>query len=175
MIPRHHFLWARMMPGHWVINLATLFGAGKVRWAPGTVGAAIGVLWYVTVFASSSGVFLLLFLLASLYFAAGICGEAALRLGKKDPGEVILDEAVVMPICFLGLDPWIHGGYAWAIIPLGFGLFRLFDITKPWLIRRLERMEGGWGILMDDVGAAAVTCVILHLLFSTGWVASWFA
>jgi phosphatidylglycerophosphatase A len=81
---------------------------------------------------------------------------------------VILDEFVVMPICFLGLDSWILGGQAWLVLLLGFLLFRLFDISKPFFIGQLDKIDGGWGILLDDVAAALVTCVCLHGLFTLG-------
>lgn len=165
-----HFVWASLMPTHWVMRLAILFGAGNVKYAPGTIGSLLGVLWYVTVFTSATELSYLLILLVSFYFAAGICGEAALRMGKKDPGSVILDEFVVMPLCYMGLDQWIHNGKAWLIIPIGFVIFRLLDITKPLFIGRLDQIEGGWGILLDDVGAALVTCLFLHLLFSFGLI-----
>jgi len=160
-----HFLWASLIPTPWVMRFATLFGAGNFKYGPGTIGSLLGILWYITIFTSASGLLHLVFLLVTLYLAAGICGEAASRMGEKDPGSVILDEFVVIPICFLGLDEWIVGGNAWLILLCGFALFRFFDITKPFFIGRLDRIEGGWGILLDDVGAAVVTCVCLQALF----------
>lgn len=167
---QNHFMWASMMPTAWVMRLATIFGAGYFKWGPGTVGSAIGILWYVTVFTSVGDIAYLVILAATLYFSAGICGEAAARMGKKDPGSVILDEFVVMPICYIGLDAWMDAGKAWLILPLGFILFRIFDITKPWLIGKLDQIEGGWGILLDDVGAAIATSIIMHLLFTLGLI-----
>jgi phosphatidylglycerophosphatase A len=163
-------LWARLLPDAWVHGLATVWGAGNVPKAPGTVGAAIGVVWYVTVFVTAPTWLYWALLVISLFAAAGICGESAARLGKKDPGEVILDEVVVMPLCFMGFDSWYDRGHAWWILLLGFALFRLFDITKPGLIGRMDRMEGGWGILLDDVAAALATCAVMHLILSTGWI-----
>ncbi len=160
-----HFLWASLIPTPWVMRFATLFGAGNFKYGPGTIGSILGILWYVTIFTSTSGLLHLIFLLVTLYLAAGICGEAATRMGIKDPGSVILDEFVVIPICFLGLDDRIMQGNAWLMLLVGFALFRLFDITKPSFIGRLDKIEGGWGILLDDVGAAVVTCVCLHVLF----------
>jgi phosphatidylglycerophosphatase A len=93
--------------------------------------------------------------IGALYLAVGFCGEGARRMGRIDPGEVNLDEFVVMPLVFLG---W-HAGYArhwpiWAVLLLGFGLFRFFDILKPLGISRLQKLPGGWGIVVDDVAAA---------------------
>ena len=139
---------------------------GNFKYGPGTIGALLGIFWYITIFTSASGLMHLLILVVTLYLAAGVCGEAATRMGIKDPGSVILDEFVVMPICFLGLDAEIMYGKAWLILLVGFALFRLFDISKPFFIGRLDKIEGGWGILLDDVGAALVTCVCLHGLFT---------
>lgn len=157
-----HFLWASLIPTPWIMRFATLFGAGNVKVGPGTVGSLLGIFWYITIFTSASGLMHLVILLGTLYLAAGICGEAANRMGQKDPGSVILDEFVVIPICFLGMDHVMLQGDAWWMLLLGFALFRLFDITKPLFIGRLDQIEGGWGILLDDVAAALVTCLCLH-------------
>lgn len=165
-----HFLWASLIPTPWVLRIATLFGAGKFKYGPGTIGSLLGILWYVTVFTSASGFIHLVILMITLYLAAGVCGEAAVRMGVKDPGSVILDEFVVIPICFMGLDDVIMHGNAWLVLLSGFAVFRFFDITKPFFIGQLDKIEGGWGILLDDVGAAVVTCVCLHAIFTFGLI-----
>ena len=109
-----------LIPTPWVLRFATLFGAGNFKYGPGTIGSLLGILWYITIFTSASGFMHLVFLLVTLYLAAGICGEAASRMGVKDPGSVILDEFVVIPICFLGLDEWILKGNAWVVLLAGF-------------------------------------------------------
>ena len=50
-----------------------------------------------------------------------------------------------------------------AVLVAGFALFRFYDIRKPWVIDRLQRLPGGWGIVIDDTGAALATCATLHL------------
>jgi phosphatidylglycerophosphatase A len=109
---------------------------------------------------------MLFFSLPGLYFAVALCGEAEFRLGRRDPGEVILDEFAAMPLCFLGwpalaqvLPSWAA---PWAVFLAGFLLFRLFDIAKPLGIRKLQDLPGGWGIVVDDVAAALATCAVLH-------------
>jgi phosphatidylglycerophosphatase A len=99
------------------------------------------------------------------YFAVALCGEAEFRLGRKDPGEVILDEFVVMPLCYLGFHfPDIAGAVPKIVVLLGgFAFFRLFDILKPFGIRRLQDLPGGWGVVIDDVAAALAACASLHL------------
>jgi phosphatidylglycerophosphatase A len=83
-------------------------------------------------------------------------------MGRKDPGEVILDEFVAMPLCFLGWPALVHPLPAWAIFLLGLGLFRLFDITKPLGISRLQDLPAGWGIVIDDTAAALAACAVMH-------------
>jgi len=99
------------------------------------------------------------------YVAIGFCGEAEIRLGRRDPGEVILDEVVAMPLCFLGwqmIGPTSFLGFL-ALLAAGFGIFRFFDIRKPGIINTLQELPGGWGIVADDTAAALATCATLHL------------
>jgi phosphatidylglycerophosphatase A len=103
------------------------------------------------------------------YVAIAFCGEAEIRLGKRDPSEVILDEVVAMPLCFLGWQ-WLVGPVpAWAVLLAGFALFRLYDIWKPWVIDSLQSLPGGWGVVLDDTAAALATCATLHLAHAI-WV-----
>ena len=104
----------------------------------------------------------------SLVVLAGIliCGVAAAIIGKKDPQEVNLDEFVAMPLVYL-FNPMgfaMHGGTKSGLlfILLGFLLFRLFDITKPFGIRALEKLPGGLGVVLDDVMAAIYANLVLH-------------
>jgi phosphatidylglycerophosphatase A len=103
---------------------------------------------------------------AALLLAAGavaVCGEAERRLGLRDPGCIVLDEFVAMPLCFLGWQKLA------AIVPvywvwiLGLFLFRLLDIFKPLGIRWLQELPGGWGVVVDDLAAAMGACLLLHV------------
>lgn len=164
--------WPRFLPSRFILPLATLGPLGRRMPAPGTWGSLAGLM-YFTVFFYPLGVFsYFLFAGLGLIFAVGICGEAEFRMGRKDPGEVILDEFVAMPFCFLG---W-HGLAAqyprWAIFVAGFALFRFFDITKPFFIGKSQRLPGGWGVVMDDIFAALATCASLHAIswiLARGW------
>jgi len=100
---------------------------------------------------------------AGLYVAIALCGEAELRLGRKDPGEVILDEFMAMPLCYLGWAHLLAGPLGtWSMLFAGFAIFRFFDILKPLGIAKLQDLPGGWGVVIDDVAAALATCVVLH-------------
>jgi len=57
----------------------------------------------------------------------------------------------------------------WLVYVAAFGLFRLFDILKPFGIAKLQDLEGGWGVVMDDVAAALVTCAVMHVA-AAGWL-----
>lgn len=83
-------------------------------------------------------------------------------LGKKDPGAVVVDEVAGQLIAFLFVP--LHAG--WWAIGAAFILFRLFDIWKPYPIRRLESLGGGLGIMADDVLAGIYAAVLMALLIS---------
>jgi phosphatidylglycerophosphatase A len=115
--------------------------------------------------------------LALVLASVPICTAAEDVLGRKDPGSVVLDEIVAMPLCYLG---WIiHASMstgrcsseallsqpnAWLILGAGFVAFRCFDIIKPWPIRAVQSLPGGWGVVLDDVLAAIATASIVFLL-----------
>jgi len=111
---------------------------------PGTWGSLVG-LGYAAAVAPMLGWPALVGLsLVVGYFAVGICGEAEVRLGQADPGEVILDEFVAMPLCFLGWSMLVADWPAWVVLAAGFVAFRFFDIRKPLGISRLQRLPAGW-------------------------------
>jgi phosphatidylglycerophosphatase A len=132
--------------------------------APGTWGSLAGVLYALVFFRRLGWEQTIVWTAIMSLVAVYVTGEAARRLGKTDPGEVILDEFVVMPLVFLG---W-HAGYPgrlpdWAVVLAGFAAFRFFDILKPLGISRLQDLPGGWGIVADDFVAALASCATLHL------------
>lgn len=128
--------------------LATGFGIGFVPFAPGTFGTLLGLLvtWGLFQWLPSMTTFATVCLVL-LLISCPICGRAARRLGRHDPGSVVLDEIAALQLVFLAVDFRVDTAVA------GFLTFRLFDILKPWPIRQLERFPGGWGIVADDVGA----------------------
>jgi phosphatidylglycerophosphatase A len=147
-----------------IVQVATLGPLGRLR-APGTWGSAAGLLWWALVVrqANAKGwhheLFFDLLVVAAAVF---ICGVAAFMIGKKDPSEVILDEFAAMPLVFLFNPYALSGKSSLLIILLGFLLFRLFDITKPFGVRALERLPGGLGVVMDDVLAAVYANLTLQ-------------
>lgn len=156
-------LWPRGFSTRWVVAAATLGPLGRKLPAPGTWGSLAGLLYFTVFFTRSDVIGNLLATAVGGYLAVGFCGEAERRLGRKDPGEVILDEFVAMPLCFLGWHALVRLAPAWALLLAGFALFRFYDILKPLGIRRLQTLPGGWGVVADDIVAALAAAATLHL------------
>ncbi|MCG8583227.1 MAG: phosphatidylglycerophosphatase A [Pirellulales bacterium] len=151
------------------ILAATVLGVGWLRPAPGTWGSLAGLplAWLVVQIPDAAGVpaVVIQAVVASVIFAIGIpiCTAASRQLGIKDPGMVVYDEWAAMPFVFLLVpqgNPWI-----WLA---GFGLFRLFDISKPPPIKKLEKLGEGLGVMIDDLMAAVYANVALQLLVRLG-------
>jgi len=163
--------WLRWLPAKLVVGLATLGPVGMKLKAPGTWGSLAGLLYFTVFFRHVRWEVNFAWSVVAAFIAVGLTGEAARRMGRTDPGEVILDEFVVMPLVFLG---WRAGGAntwpEWVLLLSGFGLFRLYDILKPFGISRLQRWPGGWGIVADDFVAALAACGTLHL---AAWLWTW--
>lgn len=135
--------------------LAFGFGTGLAPVAPGTFGSLPGVLiaWLSLPMSFEGRI-----VLGIVLIVAGIwlCGESARRMGVHDHPGIVWDEITGMYLVLLTVPPTI---VLWA---LGFLLFRLFDITKPWPIRDLDhRLRGGTGIMLDDLAAALFAAVLL--------------
>jgi phosphatidylglycerophosphatase A len=171
--PKHPFLlWA-----------AQGFGLGRIPWAPGTFGSLGGLLWLMVSLNSGSVVVFVLAQLAAIAFSVRACGVAEKVLRQKDPGSVVLDEIVAVPLCFLS---WIGIVFArtgalpaaeyffsrdttWFTLGV-FVLFRLFDIAKPWPVRGSQSLPGGWGVTVDDLLAAGyVSLVVLGVFLVKQW------
>lgn len=138
--------------------LALGFGTGLSVRAPGTFGTLIGVLFYLALqhlpLVYYIGITLVLFLLG-----IWICGWSARELGVHDHPAIVWDEIVGYLVTMIAAP----AGWAWIV--LGFLLFRLFDIWKPWPIRWLDqRIQGGLGIMIDDIIAGIFALIVMQLL-----------
>lgn len=134
------------------------FGSGLAPKAPGTFGtlAAVPVYWLIQ---DLSWPLYLSWLLVT--FALGVlwCDRSSKALGVHDHGGIVWDEFVGYWITMF-MAP---AGWLWILI--GFVLFRLFDIVKPWPIRWLDqKVHGGFGIMLDDLVAGIFAAVCLQLL-----------
>jgi phosphatidylglycerophosphatase A len=138
--------------------LAFGFGSGLSPIAPGTVGTLAVIPIYLLMQPLSLfyyGVLVLFITLIGIW----ICGESSKRLGVHDHKGIVWDE-------FAGyLITMFAAPFAWQWIIIGFLLFRLFDIWKPWPIRPIdENLGGGLGIMLDDVLAGVFAAIILQIL-----------
>jgi phosphatidylglycerophosphatase A len=138
--------------------LATFFGIGLFPVVPGTLASAVAVLAFrIALHGLAWPLYLLL--LAFLFFAGAAASAAhAAELGRPDPGRIVVDEVCgqLLALAFLPA--------AWAPLAISFVLFRFFDILKPWPIRRLEKLPGGWGIMADDIGAGLAAAALSRLV-----------
>lgn len=155
------------------LSVATLGPVGRMPFAPGTWGSAAALI-------IAPWCFLPLSFLARLGVLAVILGVGALAasragrvLGDEDPGCVVVDELLGQWTAFLpfhistAASGWFSGWTnttPWELLAL-FGLFRLFDILKPWPIRAVERgVRGGLGVMLDDVVAGAFAAAAFFLI-----------
>jgi phosphatidylglycerophosphatase A len=146
--------------------LATGFGAGLLPIAPGTFGAVEGVLAFLAVdWLAAPGKLVglpahLVYALINLaVFLIGVAASnrACRLLGQKDPGRVVIDEVNGQMI---SLTPLLASATLSGVL-VGFVLFRLFDIWKPFPIRRLEHLPNGLGVMADDALAGLYTAALL--------------
>jgi phosphatidylglycerophosphatase A len=139
-----------------ILILATGFGAGYSPLAPGTMGTLLAIPIYY--FLSEIPFPLYEITLAGFFFlAVWISEKAGAVLGKKDDPKIVIDEMMGFFITLL----WVPK--APLFILLGFILFRFFDIVKPPPIRLLERVRGGYGVVLDDVMAGVYANLLLYL------------
>ncbi len=148
------------------VTLATWFGCGYFPWGPGTAGSLAAVLiaaalhsWF-GVGRSGLAVLVLVFVLPGIWAST----RTARILNTEDPGLVVVDEVLGQWLTLLGAST-----LNWKTFLAGFLLFRLFDIWKPWPIRRLENLPEGTGIVVDDLGAGAYGAIVLTISGSLGF------
>jgi phosphatidylglycerophosphatase A len=171
--------------------IATACGLGYMPVAPGTWGSLLGVaLAWANIYVANTnlrlstvpstgswsdrspeanflvneGVLALGILIAGIWAA----DRAAKYLGKKDPQSIVIDEVSGQLIAYLGLlsiGPFPH---YWKYLLLGFILFRVFDIWKPFPARQAESLPGGWGIMADDWVAGIYAAIGLWLARAAG-------
>jgi phosphatidylglycerophosphatase A len=149
------------------VFVARGLGVGLIPFAPGTFGSLLGLLWFAMLIATGSFWAYLAGAIEGIAFSIWLCDDAEKILDEKDPSSVVLDEIIAIPFCFLPwvMSEWLRRG---ALPPVSFFftgqallmtlsiiiLFRVFDIWKPWPIRQIQRLPGGWGITADDLLAA---------------------
>jgi phosphatidylglycerophosphatase A len=142
-----------------ILFLAFGFGSGLIKKMPGTLGTVAAIPLYWLLIQTNDWIYLTVTLVCSL---AGIliCDKAAIKLQVHDYGGIVWDEIAG----FLITMCWVP--FSWQSLLAGFALFRIFDIFKPWPIRWLDRhVEGGLGIMIDDVLAGILAAMVLQIWF----------
>ena len=162
--------------------IATGFGAGHAPVAPGTFGAAEGVVLFFIVNAVVNQRLMLaaawslaLFVVVNVaLYALGVWASdrAIAATGLKDPSVAVIDEVSGQLIAMTPLVayPALAGYPSLAGVAVSFLLFRAFDIFKPYPIRRLERLRGGLGVMSDDALAGVYAAALTWLALYLNWV-----
>lgn len=142
------------------VLLGTWFGCGFWPWGPGTVGSLAAALIAAALhfWAGFERPAILILTLVLLYPGIWSATHTARLYNKKDPGLVVVDEVLGLWVTLLGA-PLRN----WKVFAVAFVLFRVFDITKPWPVRKLEKLPEGLGIVADDVAAGLYGAVLLYL------------
>ncbi|MFC4158503.1 phosphatidylglycerophosphatase A family protein [Chitinimonas lacunae] len=152
--PTFRFLLAH--PAHFI---ALGFGSGLAPWAPGTFGSLAAVPLYLGLALLMPPLWIALLAIPAFFLGIWACERTGRALGVSDHGAIVIDEIVAM-LPLLALAP-----QDWRGMLVALGLFRLFDIWKPWPIRWFDRhLKGGLGVMVDDAVAA---------LFAVPFLAWW--
>ena len=139
--------------------ICTVFYIGKLPLAPGTFGSLAALIcWFFIKPSLSDPLFLLIN--GGIFFLGIACSEIIVNTDKvKDPQFIVIDEWVGMWIGLYLVEYSIFWGIA------TFFWFRIFDIFKPGPIGEMDKMEGGIGVMMDDVVAGILTCLLMQSLY----------
>jgi len=143
----------------------SFFFLGKAPIAPGTFGTFGGVVlaFLIVNFFGNNASYLLFGLMAIMYYIGLVIAPWAEKKYGKDPGIYVLDEVIgyLIIIAFLSLLQFPLENHHWL---LSFILFRIFDVVKLWPAKYLEELQGGHGILLDDIAAGFQTLIIIIFL-----------
>lgn len=165
------------------VFVGTGFGLGWSPWAPGTVGTLPGFLWLWLLLLPGSLPLYVAGMAAGALGAVWIGHRSEKALKLEDPGCVVIDEIIAIPIAFSAWVVWLWMPshempsflqlFKGANAAFAFGIwaaFRFFDILKPWPVFQVQRFGGGWGLVLDDVLAAGYVCLLsVGALKLLGW------
>lgn len=148
---------------HWSYFLAFGFGSGLSPYAPGTVGSIVAVpLFWLGLVCGLTPLWILIACVPAFFVGIWACNQTTHALQVHDYSGIVWDEIVAMWVV-LACVPATWTAWLCATI-----LFRLFDILKPWPIRWFDRhVEGGLGIMLDDVLAAMFALAVFYGLMWT--------
>lgn len=161
------------------LALAT-FGVGYIKIAPGTWGSMVGVGLYLLIRLAEFAVWEtaqtrgwrvdqleawrieahIVIILITTVVGIWAAGRAAILLNKKDPQQVVIDEIAGQFIALMFVPLYV----SWWLILVGFVLFRIFDIWKPYPIDDMQELPGGFGVVVDDLVAGIYAAVVMSLI-----------
>lgn len=148
-------------PGFWRNPkhvIAFGFGAGAFTNMPGTIGTLVAIPFWLLL-QHLSLTYYLTIIVVLFFIGIHCCDVTARYLGVHDHSGIVWDEIIAFLLVLSVIPP------TWFWLLLAFGLFRLFDIWKPWPIAWVDmRITGGIGIMLDDILAALYTMICLALL-----------
>jgi phosphatidylglycerophosphatase A len=146
----------------WADLIATFFSIGRLRPGPGTWTSIATVILWALIISQIPPAARTISTLAVAIIVTVLGIPAATRVsrasGIKDPQFVVVDEVAGQLVALIAVP------FAWKTFLAALILFRVFDILKPFPIRRLERLPEGTGIVVDDLGAGLYALAIMHLL-----------
>jgi phosphatidylglycerophosphatase A len=133
--------------------IASCFYIGYIPGAPGTYGSLFALLLISQFSFLTKNISVVFFIVIGLIFSTLMEKQT----GKKDDQRIVIDEFVGMLITFYFVEPNL------SYLIIGFILFRLYDIYKPYPIKKTQKLPSGWGILLDDVLAGVYARIVLHI------------
>lgn len=146
----------------WAWAVATFFGIGLIGRGAGTLASlpVVGGWLFLATHHATREFNLYFAIFAALATFVGVPASTivARESGSKDPSHVVIDEVAGQSLALLAAPV-----FGWKYALTSFILFRALDIVKPPPVRQLERLPHGWGIMMDDVAAGVIACLILQL------------
>ena len=140
-----------------IVLLASGFGAGYSPFAPGTVGTLVAVPLFLVLSLIATPLYEVT-LAAFFFLSCWVADRAEAYFGRRDDPRIVIDEIMGFLLTML----WVPKTPLF--LTLGFFAFRFFDIVKPPPGRRLERLPGGWGVVMDDVSAGIYANIVLQIV-----------
>ena len=136
------------------------FGSGLAPRAPGTFGTLVAIPFYLLL-AELDLPFYLVIVAVAFVIGVFLCGYTSKALGVHDHSGIVWDEFVGFWITMIAVP------LSWQSILLGFVLFRIFDIFKPWPVNIADKkMQGGFGIMIDDVLAGIYALICMHVILN---------
>ncbi len=138
--------------------IGTGFYIGKSKFAPGTLGTLLAI---PLIYLFAIKWWIVLIIAVSLFMIGVFASNHIINInGEEDPEEIVIDEITGFFVAFLFVKPELN------TYIVGFLLFRVIDIVKPFPINLFEKLPDGWGVMADDIVAGLMTSIILYFLYS---------